>query len=413
MPIYIDTIATLNPYHHINLKSKVSGTVEYMSANFETGAIVKKGTVLIRLDKKDYVNEVKRLEANLIKAEANYKLELGQQEIVQTELKQLEQLKSSSNLKNTLHTDLTLRKPQLEQVLSDVIIAQANLDDAKNKLNDTEITAPFDAMILSRSISYGQNISANEALAELVSIEKYLAEVSIPVDTLYNNKLLDKAHNDIPIKILTNYKEIWGGTLLQIVSALTTESRMGKLIISVDDPLSLKEDNTRVPLLLGDQVHVYILAGTYDDVLALPRNAVYNNENIWVLDDKNTLHYKKVEVVWSDGNYIYIKNTGLEEAKYVLESGINNPVENLLVKPTVINSETLEVDDEPTQKQTARQPRQSRESRQENSNNAMQEDIIPNAKAEKTEKQEERQERPRINKENERMPKARMPKSEM
>ncbi len=351
VPIYIDTIAKLIPYNHINLKSQISGTVEYISDDFETGAIIKKGTVLVRLEKHDYQNEVKRLEANLAKAEANYKLELGQQEIAQTELKKFEKLKSNNPTSNALHTDLTLRKPQLEQVLSDVVIAQANLDDAKNKLAETEIKAPYDAMILNRSISLGQHVSANEALAELVSVDKYLAEVAIPVDALYNNKLLNNTNKDIPIKLLTNYKEVWSGSLVQIVSALTTDSRMGKLIISVDDPLSLEEENTKVPLLLGDQINVFILAGNYDDVIALPRNAVYNNENIWIVDAQNILHYKEIEVIWSDGDHIYIKDSGLEEVSLVLESGINNQV-----RPKIINSSDFD-QAEKTPIQTARQVR--------------------------------------------------------
>ncbi len=336
VPIYIDTIATLIPYQSISLQSEVSGTAESLSEDFEAGAIIKKGDILVSLEKRDYQNEVRKLEATLAKVKADYSLELGHQKIVQEELKELKKM-SNTVVSNKLHTELTLRKPQLDQVLADLAIAEANLLDAQYDLEETEIKAPFDALVLSRAVSVGQHISTGGELAELVSIEKYLADVAIPVDALYNNQLLSYKSKDIPIEITTNFGEKWQGKLEQVVSALTTESRMGKIIISIEDPLATAENNKRVPLLLGDQINVRILAGTYNDVVQLPRQSVYNNENIWLITEDNKLKYQKVEIVWSDGNNVYIRESALKNNSLVLHSDINNPVENLVVKPTIIN----------------------------------------------------------------------------
>ncbi len=337
IPIYIETVATLIPFQSITLKSKVAGTVEYLSDEFETGAIITKNTTLLSLQKRDYENAVRKLEATLAKTKADYDVELGYQKIVQEELKQLEGIMATSAARDELHTELTLRKPQLNQVLSDLAIAEANLLDAKYDLEETEIKAPFDALILTRAVSIGQHISANETLAELVSVSKYLADVAIPIDALYNNDLLTYKNKEVPIEVITNYGEKWEGKLEQIVSALTTDSRMGKVIVSVEDPLALLENNNKVPLLLGDQVNIRILAGSYDDVIKLPRSAVFNNENIWLVNSENILKYKKIDIVWSDGDNVYVKGSQLPNNSLVLHSGINNPVENLAIKPTIIN----------------------------------------------------------------------------
>ncbi len=61
IPIYIETVATLISFQNITLKSKVSGEIEYLSEEFEIGSIVKKGTVLLTVEKRDYENEVKKL----------------------------------------------------------------------------------------------------------------------------------------------------------------------------------------------------------------------------------------------------------------------------------------------------------------------------------------------------------------
>ncbi len=371
VPIYIDTIATLVPYQSIALKSKVSGTVESLAKNFEAGAIVKKKAVLLSLEKRNFENEVRKLKASLAKVKADHTLELGHQLIVQEELKQLEGMMADDILSSSLHTELTLRRPQLEQVLSDLSIAEVNLLNAQYDLEETEVKAPFDALILSRTASVGQHISASETLAELVSVEKYLADVAIPVDTLYNNQLLTHKSTDIPIEVITNFNEKWEGKLEHIVSALTTESRMGKMIISIEDPLALQDNNTKVPLLLGDQVNVRILAGTYDDVIQLPRSAVFNNENIWLLNKENHLKYQKIEIVWSDGNNVFVKENVLKDNDLVLHSGISNPVEDLLIKPTIINiSEEEKVKQEEMQKKRMQKIKEMQKLKENNSDDS-------------------------------------------
>ncbi len=118
---------------------------------------------------------------------------------------------------------------------------------------------------------------------------------------------------------------------------------MGKVIISIQDPLALSEDSIKVPLLLGDQVDVSILSGTYHDIIKLPRAAVFNNQNIWLVTDDNKLQYKAVNIVWSDGNFIYIKADEITNKSLVLNTGINNPVENLVVRPTILNLSEEEI----------------------------------------------------------------------
>ncbi len=374
VPVYIETVATLIPFQSIILKSKVGGTIESLSQDFETGAIIDKGSTLLTVEKRDYENAVKKLEATLEKAKADYQVELGYQTIVQEELKQLEGIRADQAAAQQLHTDLTLRKPQLNQVLADLSIAEANLQDAIYDLEQTEIKSPFDAFILTRSVSVGQHISANETLAELVSVDKYLADVAIPIDTLYNNNLLSYKNKEVPIEIATNYGETWEGKLEQIVSALTTDSRMGKIIVSVDDPLALEKNSSKVPLLLGDQVNVRILAGTYSDVIKLPRSCVFNSTTIWVIDNENLLKQKKIDIIWADGDNVYIKSSELPNNSLVLYSGINNPVENLLIKPTIANLSDVEIEkiqavEQEQEQQRAQVRRMQAEEAQRNSEN--------------------------------------------
>ncbi len=346
IPITIETVATLIPSQQVSLKSKIVGTVESLSPDFEPGAVVKKDTLLVSLEKRDYVNELTKNEADLAKAKASYQLEQGQQTIARTELEKLKSFIQSSENQTKIQQSLTLRKPQLEQAKADIAIAQANVDTAKLNVERTEIKTPFDALIIERNVSTGQNISTSEIIAELIAIDEYWADVAIPVDTLYNNELLSGPPKDIPIKVFSNFGEEWNGEVIQIVGALSNASRMGKMLVRIKDPLALDENNTRTPLLMGDQVNISIEAGVYDNVLALPRSAVVNNTTLWLVDQENKLKAIEVDIVWRDGTTAYIKDPGLAEGSLVFVSGLSSPVENIIVNPLVLNQENEEVQSE-------------------------------------------------------------------
>ncbi len=343
IPITVETVGTLVPSQQVSLKSQIIGTVESISLDFEPGAVVKKDTLLVALEQRDYANELKKNEASLAKAKASYQLEQGQQAIARTELEQLKNFIQSSESQTRAQQSLTLRKPQLEQAKADVAIEQANVDIAKLNLERTQIKAPFDALIVERNVSTGQNISTSEVIAELVAIDEYWADVAIPVDTLYNNELLSGPVKEIPVQIFSNFGEEWSGEVIQIVGALSSASRMGKMLVRIKDPLALDTDNNRTPLLMGDQVNIAIEAGVYDDVLAVPRGAVINNTTLWIVDENDVLVPVDVDMVWRDGSTAYIKDPGLANGTLIYVAGLSTPVVNLQVNPIVSNAPETEV----------------------------------------------------------------------
>lgn len=334
VPVHINTVGTIIASQEVSLKSKVSGTIETISPAFQPGAIVKKGDILVTLEKTDYTNALHTSEANYKKAKASYEVELGQQSIAKTELEQIKSIAPNSISTSNIQTSLTLRKPQLAQADADVAIAQVSLDNAKLDLERTEIKAPYDALVISRSVSIGQHITTSDVLAELVAIDEYWVEVPIAIDILYNNNLLSHSLDEIPVDVITLHNEAWDTKVIQVVGAITTGSRMGKVLLSIDDPLALSEANSRVPLIVGDQVKVQIEAGVYEDVVALPRSALQYNEYLWTIEN-SALKSKVVDVVWRDGNIIYVKGSDLPKGTLVLTSGLSNPVEGMIVKPSV------------------------------------------------------------------------------
>ncbi len=330
--IILDNIGTIIPSQEVDIKSKVAGTIETLSPSFQPGAFVKKGDVLLELDKTDYVVALSKAEASYESAKADYEIELGQQNVAKNEYEKLADIIPGISKNSNINADLALRQPQLAKAKANVDIAKASLDSAKLDLEHTVIKAPFDALITSRSVSVGQHISTSEVLANLVDIDEYWVDVSIAVETLYNNKILSHDATGLPVTIVTKANEKWQGELLQTVNVLQSGTRMGKLLVKIEDPLALEENQGKVPLLMGDQVNILLQAGIFENTLALPRSAVKNNDTVWLIFDE-TLQSQKVNTVWKDNNYSYIDASNLPKQSVIMTSDLANPVDGLEVSP--------------------------------------------------------------------------------
>ncbi len=341
IPIIIDTIGTIIASQEIDITSKVSGTVESLTTGFQPGSVVKKDDVLLQLDKIDYEVALKKVQANFAKSKADYQLEQGQQSIAQSEYKKIKEIMPNIS-SSEINTNLTLRKPQLEQAKANMAISQADLDDAKLDLSHTTIKAPFDALITARSVSTGQHVSTNQTLGHLVAIDEYWVDVTLAVETLYNNKILSHDAKGLPVTVVTKANEEWKGELIQTVNVLTSGSRMGKLLVSVDDPLSLEQNMGKTPLLMGDQVQILLETGIFDNTIAVPRASVKNGDTLWLIED-NKLKSVKVNILWKDSNLSYVDATNIPKTSAILVSDLTNPVENLEVRPVFIDPDTGDI----------------------------------------------------------------------
>ncbi len=339
-PLFIEELGTLVASQSIAIKSKLAGTIATISPAFEAGSIVKKNTNLFTLESSDYKADLDKKLATLAKVKADYALEQGQQSVAQSDFNQLKTVMPEMKNMSTAESNLALRKPQLEQAKANVAIAEADVAMSRTAMNDTQFKAPFDGIITARLASTGQRITSGETLGELIATDKYHIEVGIAVDTLYSNKILSIDDEDLHIEILSKSGEIWEGNLLQIVGVLASGSRLGKMLISVNDPLALSKDNTKVPLLLGDQVTTRLEVGVFDDVFVLPRAAVRNNNTVWLIE-KGQLKSVNVDVKWKDTTNMYVQSDEIPDRALFLASETLNATEGMQVAISVINEEKL------------------------------------------------------------------------
>ena len=230
LSVKISATGIVEPNFKVEVKSKASG--EVLSFPFEEGDRVKKGTLLLQLDKSDEQRNVAKARTELSSSAAKYKkaetslllqntkyntdLKSSQSEI-ETALANLkeaedklkrqrelfekkfvsqESLDTAATLfkvnqenlvqartrlqtaEDSIH-DITMKENEIELVQSEVKRSEISVDEAEERLDETEIFAPIDGVIIEKFIEEGQiiasgisNVSGGTAIATIADMSR-------------------------------------------------------------------------------------------------------------------------------------------------------------------------------------------------------------------------------------------------
>ena len=336
-PTTIFAMGNVIPSQSVNLTSRISGMVIEVGDNFIEGGVLKKGEKIVQLDPTDFRLVVLQKQSDLAQAEFNLKLEQGQQAVAKREFQLLGGGKLSQQEK-----ELVLRKPHLKAAANKVLAAKAGLQQAKLNLKRTLTASPFDAIILQRNANIGSWISTfstGTPLVKLVGITSFWIDVSLPMDQL--KWLSIPGISDKPASaVKVSYPSAWGKGVYReaVVKRLKAEvepsGRMAKVIIEVKDPLSQQTSNKNAPpLVLGTFLRVAITGKVLHDVIPLPASVLHDGRYLWLVDKKNKLIVKEVEVSWSEQELIFVAKDQIPENVRVISSNLSTPVMGMQVNP--------------------------------------------------------------------------------
>lgn len=336
-PVQIRALGTIKPYQETNINARVSSQVVFLSENSDIGAIVKKDEVLVKLDADTYVNTLRLKKSDLAKAKAAYELEMGQQSVAKAEAEQLKQL-SSSFIGEVIISDLALRAPQLAQAKADVEAAEAAVKMAQLDVDYTTIKAPYNSMVTERNVSVGSLTNTQDNLMTLVGIDEYRIEAAVAIDKLTSLNLKKNANSKV--QITTSTGVVREGRIIRHVASLDSATRMGRILISIPDPLGIK--NNAPALILGDHAEVVFKAGTLENSVIVPRRALQPNDSVFVAmpvtqnkddgSDEGGVQYvldiREVDIAWKDLDNVYIRS-GLKNSEYVITSVIPTAIQGM------------------------------------------------------------------------------------
>ncbi|MCX2744169.1 efflux RND transporter periplasmic adaptor subunit [Mangrovivirga sp. M17] len=321
-PVVVAT-GTVQGSKDIIISPEVRGLIVSMSDKFTPGTFVRKGELLVQIDPADFENNLMLRKSDLKLAKANLAIEKGRQDVAEKDYELIGEDMSPEN------KSLVLREPQLEIAKANVAAAEAAVKQAREDLISTSIKAPFDAQIIDRNANKGSMVSPGDNLGRLVGVEEYWIVANIPVNKVRYLRFPgddDQAASTVEIKSSSGGVINRKGKLYKLIGALNNETRLARVLITVDDPLGYEAGKpVEDPLLIGSFVEVQIQANEIKDVVRLNRDYLRKENTVWVMED-GELKIKEAEVILQDSKYAYISN-GLEDGDKVVTTNISTVVE--------------------------------------------------------------------------------------
>lgn len=317
------------PRYELDLASEVSGQVEWVSDSFEAGRTVSKGTVLAKVDDVSYQQALAQALSDVTTAKLELLEEQRQGEQARSEWKR-------SGLSGEPSSPLVLREPQLASAKAKLNNAQKALDKAKSDLENTQIRAPFDGVIVSRTIQPGGYLTSGAAVATVYSIDRI--EIEIPLSEKQWRNLPDQVSQLEWTATVSDSagEHQWQAKVERQFQYVEQQTRQRSIVLVVDAPLTQDQ-----PLYPGTFVQATITGANVENLWQLPASALSQQGDIWSVDDNGLLVKKTANAVFENNAYVYVTPTIQSESVDIVLRPLSNFKVGMRVEP--LNSDAPQV----------------------------------------------------------------------
>jgi membrane fusion protein (multidrug efflux system) len=321
-------IGRIQAVSQVDILARVEGFLE--AVHFREGQEVKKGDLLFTIEKDLFKAQVDQYDAQVAAAQAN----LANAEI-QYE-RDLQLVKNQNVPQSTVDKDKAARDAGKAQVL----LAQAQLEQAKINLGYTDIYAPIDGKIGATTYDVGNLVSpSSKALVTLVSQDPMY--VTFPVS---QEKLLEIRHSrkqdDGSLTKIEFVVRFGDGTQYPYAGRWDfTAPQVSQQTDTVEMRATLTNPDRM--LIDGQYVKVILKEREAQNRLVVPQAAVQTAQGgnqVLVVGTDNKVSARIVELGQTEGSD-YVVTKGLQVGEHVIVEGVQKAKPGQVVTPTEIKSE--------------------------------------------------------------------------
>jgi len=308
----VQATGTINPLTTVPVGSYVSGTVQYIFADFNTR--VRAGQVLAQLDPAIYqalviqargnlaraYADVKNLEASLmgmqaaiqnneanvarLKAADTYAgvnarrvadlyeqgiLAEDQHDLTQANMEQsAAQVRSAEAQLNQARAQLAQTRAQVEQARAQVQVMTGALQQAETNLRYTTILSPIDGTAVARNITVGQSVAASLQAPNVFTIAQDLKRMQVYAKIDESDTGDIKVGTEVTFQVDSFPSEVFHGR----VSAIRLNAYIVQNVVTYDTVIAF--DNPEEKLLPGQTTYVTIPTGHAVDAIKVPNAAL-------------------------------------------------------------------------------------------------------------------------------------------
>jgi membrane fusion protein (multidrug efflux system) len=291
----LTAIGSINAVQGVTVSPEIAGKVSEIT--FESGAVVVKGDLLVRLDTSSEEAQLRAIEA-------------------QVELAQL-----NADRTRQLRTNNTVSQSELDAVEATLKQEQGNADTIRATIEKKTIRAPFAGQLGIRLVNLGELLDVGKPIVSLQALLPVFADFSLPQQELARLK------TGLAVRVASDTypDQHFDGTLTAINPDLDATTRSVRLQATFANAEQL--------LRPGMFVRVEVIFPDEQTVLAVPATAILSapyGDSVYVIESHPAKNGGKPEAVVSQkfvrtgrshGDFISIL-TGLKAGDRVVSAGV-------------------------------------------------------------------------------------------
>ena len=308
----VQATGTINPLTTVPVGSYVSGTVQYIFADFNSR--VRAGQVLAQLDPSIYEAQVIQARGNLANAQANVKnleasieamkaaiqtnqanvarlkaaadyaqvnarrisdlakqgiLAQDQNDLTRSNFQQAEaQVRAAEATLNQSRAQLQQTEAQSQQAQAQVQVQTGVLSQAETNLRYTTIISPIDGTVVARNITVGQSVAASLQAPNVFTIAQDLKRMQVYAATDESDTGNIKIGTEASFQVDAFPTETFSGR----VSAIRLNATTVQNVVTYNTIIDF--ENPHEKLLPGETAYVTIPTGHASDCVKIPNTAL-------------------------------------------------------------------------------------------------------------------------------------------
>jgi HlyD family secretion protein len=294
----VTATGTVNPVKTVQVGTYVSGPIQALFADFNTG--VRRGQLLAKIDPNPFQVKVDAAAADLANARAKLTKDRADQALKDLTLRRTRDLRAHGIV---AASDLDLALSQAEQARAQIELDQADIQTAEAKLREaqvnlayTDITSPVDGVVVARNVDVGQTVAATFQTPTLFLVAEDLTKMQVSASVSESDIGPVTDGQEVSFTVDAYPSGVFAGRVSQVRNAPVTVQN----VVTYDVIVSV--DNRDLRLKPGMTANVTIATATRDDTLRVSSSALRfrppgardgtgnaeaerHEPRVWVLDD--------------------------------------------------------------------------------------------------------------------------------
>jgi HlyD family secretion protein len=249
----------IEPDTTVEVKSKASG--EILEIRVETGELVERGTLMVRVDQRTPRNNLAQSEAQLEVAQAQLANAAAQK-------RRADELFKSQSITETEHEKADL---DYANAKATVVSAEVQVENARIQMDDTDVRAPIRGTIIEKNVERGQVISSPTSTVGGGTVLLQMADLNlVQVRTLVDETDIGKIQPGMraTVDVAAFPNRPFEGSVLKVEPQAVTQQNVTMF------PVLVRIENRDLLLKPGMNAEVELHIGRRDGVLAVANAAL-------------------------------------------------------------------------------------------------------------------------------------------